>query len=177
MVDHLEYLIESEHLDVFAAALQANELFHLHVPESLHMLHHVVQIFGHKVAQMTAERLLWVLLITVMHHGRLPLPFRVAERAGALAFTHTALLYNDEQMLKDHAHCVVSHLLRVQGQFLYGVRVKVAAVALQLDHIGGQLWLILQLEFVPGAALADVIDEIELLQVLVGLAVQLKVGL
>ena len=78
-------------------------------------------------------------------------------------------------MVKNGGGHLVSLVGRVDLQLVYAVRVKVARVAPQLHRVRHVHKV--ELPLVGGAALHDVVDELQLLQVLVRLAVQLEVGL
>jgi hypothetical protein len=100
---------------------------------------------------------------------------------GAINLTVLKVLAQLYQMIEDNFHIIMADILNVQIELLYGVCVIVTAITFQLNNIViivvcARRCDIFELIFIPQAALLYVIDEIELLQVLIGFAVQLKIG-
>ena len=88
----------------------------------------------------------------------------------------------DDDVIEFDFHAFVADVLYVTVELLDWIRVVIAAIAFQLGDVivvirGGGVDDVLEFVFVPQSTLLDMISEVHSLEMLIGLAVQLAVGL
>lgn len=111
----------------------------------------------------------------VVQHLQLGTSAEVAEGAAVTAALLHDGVFRDTQVPEQHVEDLVPLVGGVQLQLVYAVGVVLAQVAPHVHWVGvGEE---LELPLVTMAALQDVVDVLQLLEVLVRLAVQLEVGL